>query len=102
MNGSEECFDVVVAGGRPAGARPRVPGAESPGAARREPQPEPVAGALPPMAPRRTILDRLRQEHARDAGARVRHRSTFRGWRDGAVSLDGGGQVRTRLLIGAD
>jgi flavin-dependent dehydrogenase len=154
MNGSEECFDVVVVGGRCAGAAtglllaraglrvlvaersaqgsdtlsghmikpdgvgrlaawgvlpdllasgcPPVTGAEFTLDGRREPRPEPVPGALPPMAPRRTILDRLLQQHACDAGAHVRHRSTFRGWRAGAVSLDGGRQVRTRLLIGAD
>jgi 2-polyprenyl-6-methoxyphenol hydroxylase-like FAD-dependent oxidoreductase len=58
-------------------------------------------GIQPPIAPRRTILDRLLQEHARRAGARVRCSTTFRSWRNGVVTL-GDSTVRTRLLIGAD
>jgi flavin-dependent dehydrogenase len=58
-------------------------------------------GIPPPMAPRRTILDRLLQEHARRAGARVRCSTAFRRWRNGVVTL-GDSSVRTRLLIGAD
>lgn len=54
-----------------------------------------------PIAPRRAILDRLLQEHARHAGARVRCSTAFRGWRNGVVTL-GDSMVRTRLLIGAD
>jgi 2-polyprenyl-6-methoxyphenol hydroxylase-like FAD-dependent oxidoreductase len=58
-------------------------------------------GIPAPIAPRRTVLDRLLQEHARCAGARVRCSTTFRGWRNGVVTLDHS-TVRTRLLIGAD
>ena len=58
-------------------------------------------GLPSPIAPRRTILDRLLQEHARRAGARVRCSTTFRSWRNGVVTL-GDSTVRTRLLIGAD
>ena len=58
-------------------------------------------GIPAPIAPRRTILDRLLQEHARRAGARVRCATSFRGWRNGIVTL-GDSTVRTRLLIGAD
>ena len=61
----------------------------------------PPPGTPSPMAPRRTILDRLLQQHARRAGARVRCSTTFRGWRNGVVTL-GDSTVRTRLLIGAD
>jgi flavin-dependent dehydrogenase len=53
------------------------------------------------MAPRRTILDRLLQEHARRAGARVRCSTAFRSWHNGIVTV-GDSTVRTRLLIGAD
>jgi 2-polyprenyl-6-methoxyphenol hydroxylase-like FAD-dependent oxidoreductase len=68
-----------------------------------QPQDRPVLppGTPPPIAPRRTILDRLLQEHARRAGARVRCSTTFRTWRNGVVTL-GDSTVRTRLLIGAD
>jgi flavin-dependent dehydrogenase len=58
-------------------------------------------GIPPPMAPRRTVLDRLLQEHARRAGASVRCSTAFRSWRNGIVTL-GDSDVRTRLLIGAD
>jgi flavin-dependent dehydrogenase len=58
-------------------------------------------GTLPPIAPRRNILDRLLQQHARRAGAQIQYRTSFRDWRDGVVTLDRH-QVRTRLLIGAD
>jgi flavin-dependent dehydrogenase len=58
-------------------------------------------GAPSPMAPRRTILDRLLQAHARRAGARVRCSTTFRSWRNGVVTLSDS-TVRTRLLVGAD
>jgi flavin-dependent dehydrogenase len=58
-------------------------------------------GGPSPMAPRRTILDRLLQDHARQAGARVCCSTSFRGWRGGVVSV-AGSAVRTRLLIGAD
>jgi flavin-dependent dehydrogenase len=61
----------------------------------------PPPGIPLPMAPRRTILDRLLQQHARRAGARVRCSTTFRSWRNGVVTL-GDSTVRTRLLIGAD
>ena len=58
-------------------------------------------GIQPPIAPRRTILDRLLQEHAGRAGARVRSSTSFCSWRNGVVTL-GDSTVRTRLLIGAD
>jgi flavin-dependent dehydrogenase len=58
-------------------------------------------GIPAPIAPRRTILDRLLQEHARRAGARVHYSTTFRSWRNGVVTL-GDSRVRARLLIGAD
>jgi 2-polyprenyl-6-methoxyphenol hydroxylase-like FAD-dependent oxidoreductase len=58
-------------------------------------------GIQPPIAPRRTILDRLLQEHARRADARVRCSTAFRSWRNGVVTLSDS-TVRTRLLIGAD
>lgn len=58
-------------------------------------------GIPAPIAPRRTFLDRLLQEHARRAGARVRCSTTFRSWRNGVVTL-GDSTVRARLLIGAD
>jgi 2-polyprenyl-6-methoxyphenol hydroxylase-like FAD-dependent oxidoreductase len=58
-------------------------------------------GIPAPIAPRRTILDRLLQEHARRAGARVRCSTTFRNGRNGVVTL-GDSTVRARLLIGAD
>ena len=58
-------------------------------------------GAPSPMAPRRTILDRLLQAHARRAGAHVRCSTTFRSWRNGVITL-GDSMVRTRLLVGAD
>jgi 2-polyprenyl-6-methoxyphenol hydroxylase-like FAD-dependent oxidoreductase len=61
----------------------------------------PPPGIPSPMAPRRTILDRLLQQHARRAGARVRCSTTFRGWRNGVVTLSDSA-VRTKLLIGAD
>ena len=54
-----------------------------------------------PLAPRRWILDRLLQEHARRAGARVRCSTTFHGRRGNLVTLTDS-SVRTRLLIGAD
>jgi 2-polyprenyl-6-methoxyphenol hydroxylase-like FAD-dependent oxidoreductase len=54
-----------------------------------------------PLAPRRTILDRLLQDHARHAGALVRCSASFRAWRGGVVTLSDS-TVRTRLLIGAD
>lgn len=58
-------------------------------------------GIPAPIAPRRTVLDRLLQEHARRAGARVRCSTTFRSWRNGVVTV-GDSTVRARLLIGAD
>jgi flavin-dependent dehydrogenase len=56
---------------------------------------------LAPLAPRRTILDQLLQDHARRAGARVRCSTAFHGRRNDVVTL-GDSAVRTRLLIGAD
>jgi flavin-dependent dehydrogenase len=60
-----------------------------------------LPGSPSPIAPRRTILDRLLQEHARRAGARVRCSTAFHGRRNDVVTL-GDWTVRTRLLIGAD
>jgi 2-polyprenyl-6-methoxyphenol hydroxylase-like FAD-dependent oxidoreductase len=63
-------------------------------------QPVMPPGIPPPIAPRRTVLDPLLQEHARRAGARVRCSTTFRSWRNGLITV-GDTAVRTRLLIGA-
>lgn len=69
-------------------------------------EPPPAAAALPTVAPRRTVLDRLLQDHARRAGAQVRYATSFR-----ALDRDRSGNsvvtvdsepVRTRLLVGAD
>jgi flavin-dependent dehydrogenase len=80
---------------------PPITAAEIVLAGRRAPRAVPPPGALPPIAPRRNILDRLLQQHAGRAGAQVQYRTSFRDWRDGVVTLDRH-QVRTRLLIGAD
>jgi flavin-dependent dehydrogenase len=80
---------------------PPIPAAEVAIAGRCLPRTIWQPGAPSPIAPRRTILDRLLQEHARRAGARVRCSTTFRSWRDGVVTL-GDSMVRTRLLVGAD
>jgi flavin-dependent dehydrogenase len=53
------------------------------------------------LAPRRTKLDTILQEHARRAGAEIRFATSFRDWDDGIVVIDQE-RVRTRLLIGAD
>jgi flavin-dependent dehydrogenase len=53
------------------------------------------------LAPRRTKLDPILQEHARRAGAEIRFATSFRDWDDGVVVIDQE-RVRARLLIGAD
>jgi flavin-dependent dehydrogenase len=53
------------------------------------------------LAPRRTKLDPILQEHARRAGAEIRFATSFQDWEDGIVVIDRQ-FVRTRLLIGAD
>ena len=50
---------------------PPITAAEIALAGRRAPRAVPPPGALPPIASRRNILDRLLQQHARRAGAQV-------------------------------
>jgi len=61
----------------------------------------PVAADSFALAPRRTALDPVLQEHARRAGAQIRFATSFRDWDSGSAVLDQY-QVRARLLIGAD
>jgi flavin-dependent dehydrogenase len=61
----------------------------------------PVTAESFALAPQRTKLDPIMQEHARRAGAEIRFATSFRDWEDGIVVIDQG-RVRTRLLIGAD
>jgi flavin-dependent dehydrogenase len=61
----------------------------------------PLTAGFCPLAPRRTALDPLLQEHARWAGAKIRFATSFQGWDSGVAVLDQQ-RVRARLLIGAD
>jgi flavin-dependent dehydrogenase len=61
----------------------------------------PVTAESFALAPRRTALDPVLQEHARRAGAQIRFATSFRAWDSGAAVLDRY-RVRARLLIGAD
>ena len=61
----------------------------------------PVTAGSFALAPRRTALDPVLQEHARRAGAQIRFATSFRDWDSGAAVLDQY-RVRARLLIGAD
>jgi flavin-dependent dehydrogenase len=61
----------------------------------------PVTAESFALAPRRTALDPVLQEHARGTGAQIRFATSFRAWDSGIAVLDRY-RVRARLLIGAD